>query len=72
MKDVSSVETLDVPEGVTVQIKARKVTVEGPRGKLTKDVGHVQMDLQLVSWGFRILGLGSGCVSWSDSMDGRV
>lgn len=49
MKDISSVESLVVPEGVTVAIKARTVTVEGPRGKLTKNVGHIQMDIQLVS-----------------------
>jgi large subunit ribosomal protein L9e len=49
MKDVSSIETLTVPEGVTVELKARTITVEGPRGKLVKNVGHVQMDIQLVS-----------------------
>ncbi|TYJ53766.1 hypothetical protein B9479_005606 [Cryptococcus floricola] len=48
MKDLSSVETLNVPEGVTVEVKARTVTVEGPRGKLTKNVGHIQMDIQLI------------------------
>ena len=49
MKDISSVESLTIPEGVTVAIKSRIVTVEGPRGKLVKNVGHVQMDIQLVS-----------------------
>jgi large subunit ribosomal protein L9e len=49
MKDISSVESLTIPEGVTVAVKSRIVTVEGPRGKLVKDVGHVQMDIQLVS-----------------------
>ena len=49
MKDISSVETLQVPEGVTVALKARTITVEGPRGSLTKNVGHVAMDIQLVS-----------------------
>lgn len=49
MKDISSIESLNVPEGVTVAIKARTVTVEGPRGKLEKRVGHVQMDIQQVS-----------------------
>ncbi|WRT66107.1 uncharacterized protein IL334_003060 [Kwoniella shivajii] len=48
MKDISSIETLNVPEGVTVALKARTITVEGPRGKLTKNVGHIQMDIQLV------------------------
>ncbi|WVF71727.1 hypothetical protein IAT40_006535 [Kwoniella sp. CBS 6097] len=47
MKDISSVETLTVPEGVTVAIKARNITVEGPRGKIVKNVGHIQMDIQL-------------------------
>ena len=49
MKDISSIETLQVPEGVTVALKARTITVEGPRGSLTKNVGHIAMDIQLVS-----------------------
>lgn len=49
MKDVSSIESLVVPKDVTVEIKARTVTVEGPRGKLVKNVSHIQMDIQLVS-----------------------
>jgi large subunit ribosomal protein L9e len=57
MKDISSVESLTIPEGVTVAIKSRIVTVEGPRGKLVKNVGHVQMDIQLVSGSVNGLGL---------------
>ena len=49
MKDITSNESLDVPEGVTVSIKARKITVEGPRGTLVKHVGHIQMDINMVS-----------------------
>lgn len=49
MKDITSVESLVIPEGVTVTAKARTITVEGPRGTLTKKVGHIQMDIQLVS-----------------------
>lgn len=49
MKDISSVETLAIPSDVTVAIKARKVTVTGPRGTLHKNVGHVSMDIQIVS-----------------------
>lgn len=49
MKDLSKVETLVIPAGVTVTVKARKVTVEGPRGTLKKDIGHVAMDIQIVS-----------------------
>ncbi|KAK1764619.1 60S ribosomal protein L9 [Phialemonium atrogriseum] len=41
MKYIHSEETLLVPEGVTVHIKSRIVTVEGPRGKLTKNLNHL-------------------------------
>jgi hypothetical protein len=67
MKDISSVESLTIPEGVTVAIKSRIVTVEGPRGKLVKNVGHVQMDIQLVS-GFTI-GSGSGGAAYGYGLD---
>ena len=62
MKDISANESLLVPEGVTVAINARTVTVEGPRGKLVKNVGHIQMDLQLVSLEVRYLCSGFGDV----------
>merc|ERR1712059_43774 len=32
---------MGVPEGVKVNIKSRQVTVEGPRGKLYKDLSHL-------------------------------
>ncbi|CAE6395677.1 60S ribosomal protein L9-A [Rhizoctonia solani AG-1 IB] len=48
MRDILSTEELTIPEGVTVQIKSRQITVEGPRGKLVKNVRHVNMDIQLV------------------------
>ncbi|QDS67495.1 hypothetical protein FKW77_001394 [Venturia effusa] len=41
MKYIHSKEELAVPEGVKVHIKSRIVTVEGPRGKLSKDLGHL-------------------------------
>ncbi|KAI1839432.1 hypothetical protein JX266_014357, partial [Neoarthrinium moseri] len=44
MRYIHSEETLEVPEGVSVQIKARKVTVTGPRGKLTKDLSHLAVN----------------------------
>jgi len=47
MRDVLKTEELDIPEGVTVDIKSRLITVEGPRGKLSKNVRHVNMDIQL-------------------------
>ncbi|CEJ90672.1 Putative Ribosomal protein L6 [[Torrubiella] hemipterigena] len=41
MKYIRSEQLLEIPEGVKVTIKTRTVTVEGPRGKLVKNLGHV-------------------------------
>lgn len=41
MRYIHSEETLEVPEGVSVHIKSRNVTVTGPRGKLSKDLSHL-------------------------------
>ncbi|KAG8936627.1 hypothetical protein FRC03_012421 [Tulasnella sp. 419] len=48
MRDVLQTEELDIPEGVTVGIKSRIITVEGPRGKLVRDVHHINMDIRLI------------------------
>ncbi|KAK2466293.1 hypothetical protein APHAL10511_001935 [Amanita phalloides] len=48
MRDVLKTEELDIPQGVEVTIKSRVITVKGPRGTLTKNVRHVDMDIQLV------------------------
>lgn len=49
MRDIRQTEELTVPEGVKVSIKSRLIEVEGPRGKLTKNVRHVNMDIQLIN-----------------------
>ncbi|KAI4152993.1 MAG: hypothetical protein LQ340_002581 [Diploschistes diacapsis] len=41
MKYIHSQETLDVPDKVKVHIRSRIVTVEGPRGKLVKNLQHL-------------------------------
>src|ERR1700728_535821 len=48
MRDVLKTEELDIPEGITVTIKSRLITVTGPRGTLTKNVRHVDMDIRLL------------------------
>jgi len=48
MRDILKTEELDVPEGVAVAIKSRIISVEGPRGKLEKNVRHINMDIQLI------------------------
>lgn len=51
MRDVLKTEELDIPEGVTVEIKARVIKVTGPRGSLTKIIRHVDMDIRVVKAG---------------------
>jgi len=70
MKDITSVETLDIPEGVTVNVKARTVTVEGPRGSLTKNIGHIQMDIQVVSCVLDWIGIGKGIIGLGEKCCG--
>ncbi|CAG8666687.1 16962_t:CDS:2 [Dentiscutata erythropus] len=46
MKDIYKDEELDVPDDVTITIKSRFVKVTGPRGTLTKDLRHINLELQ--------------------------
>ncbi|GKZ39400.1 hypothetical protein AbraIFM66950_000230 [Aspergillus brasiliensis] len=41
MRYIQSEERLPIPENVKVHIRSRIVTVEGPRGKLVKDLSHI-------------------------------
>ncbi|KAK3031019.1 hypothetical protein RJ639_036870 [Escallonia herrerae] len=49
MKTILSSETMDIPEGVKVKVKAKMIEVEGPRGKLTRDFKHLNLDFQLIT-----------------------
>ncbi|KAI8319049.1 protein component of the large ribosomal subunit, nearly identical to Rpl9Ap [Martensiomyces pterosporus] len=46
MKHVYKDATITIPEGVTVDIKSRVVRVTGPRGALSRDMRHINMDIQ--------------------------
>ncbi|TFK43431.1 ribosomal protein L6, alpha-beta domain-containing protein [Crucibulum laeve] len=48
MRDVLKTEELDIPDNVEVSIKARLISVTGPRGTLSKNVRHVDMDIRLL------------------------
>ncbi|TRM67705.1 ribosomal protein L6, alpha-beta domain-containing protein [Schizophyllum amplum] len=48
MRDVLKTEELEIPAGVDVQIKSRQIKVTGPRGTLTKNVRHVDMDIRII------------------------
>lgn len=47
MVKVKSHTSLPIPDGVTVQVKGRKVTVTGKRGTLHKDLKHLQLDFRV-------------------------
>ncbi|GAA5992832.1 hypothetical protein JCM10908_001360 [Rhodotorula pacifica] len=48
MKQIYKEEELEIPEGVTVAVKARIVTVTGPRGTLQKNLQHTNMSIRVV------------------------
>lgn len=48
MKFVCSEQILEIPEGVTVNIKARVIKVTGPRGELTKNLKHINVDFEKI------------------------
>jgi len=47
MKELNSFETVTVPEGLEASVKARVVTVKGPRGTLTKSFKHLAVDIYM-------------------------
>src|SRR6266404_6970163 len=48
MRDILQTEELEIPNGVTVSVKSRVIVVTGPRGTLTKNVRHINMDVRLI------------------------
>lgn len=48
MKNISETEDIKLPSNVKVNIKGRVIEVEGPRGKLQRDLHHVNVDLKLL------------------------
>ncbi len=48
MKTILATQTMDLPEGIKVEIKAKQIRVSGPRGVLTRDFKHLNLDFQLL------------------------
>ncbi|KAG9051443.1 hypothetical protein FS837_006619 [Tulasnella sp. UAMH 9824] len=48
MKNISETEDIKIPSNVKVNIKGRIIEVEGPRGKLQRDLQHVNVDLKVL------------------------
>ncbi|MCE4617068.1 MAG: 50S ribosomal protein L6 [Desulfurococcales archaeon] len=42
VKSVHEIRELEIPEGVTVSIDGSRVIVEGPKGRLERDFGHLE------------------------------
>ncbi|KAJ7965211.1 60S ribosomal protein L9 [Quillaja saponaria] len=49
MKTILSSETMDIPDGVKIKVNAKVIEVEGPRGKLTRNFKHLNLDFQLIT-----------------------
>jgi large subunit ribosomal protein L9e len=49
MKHILQTRDVNIPEGVTLRVKARQIQVKGPRGELTKNFKHVDLDIQKLS-----------------------
>ncbi|CCC68737.1 hypothetical protein NCAS_0B06530 [Naumovozyma castellii] len=49
MKYIQTEQSIEVPEGVTVNIKSRIVKVTGPRGVLNKNLKHIDVTFTKIS-----------------------
>eukprot|EP00898_Chlorokybus_atmophyticus_P001502 jgi/Chlat1/2352/Chrsp17S02625 len=51
MKTIVATQTVDIPDGIKLELKAKKIRVTGPRGVLTRDFKHLQLDMYLLEGG---------------------
>eukprot|EP00525_Craspedostauros_australis_P007821 CAMPEP_0198110790 /NCGR_PEP_ID=MMETSP1442-20131203/2793_1 /TAXON_ID= /ORGANISM="Craspedostauros australis, Strain CCMP3328" /LENGTH=205 /DNA_ID=CAMNT_0043766985 /DNA_START=82 /DNA_END=699 /DNA_ORIENTATION=+ len=49
MKTVLASRTVEIPEGVEVELGSRQMKVTGPLGTLERDFKHVSMELQIIT-----------------------
>ncbi|VFQ72598.1 unnamed protein product [Cuscuta campestris] len=49
MKTILSSETMDIPDEVKIKVKAKQIEVEGPRGRLSRNFKHLNLDFQLIT-----------------------
>merc|ERR1712054_711952 len=54
MRMINKSQTIDIPKNCKVKLGSRKISVEGPRGKLNRDFSHLNVDLYLVDGGKKI------------------
>jgi large subunit ribosomal protein L9e len=46
MKFIVAEQELEIPEGVSVDLKARKIAVKGKLGTLTRSFKHIPIDIR--------------------------
>ncbi|CDS03336.1 hypothetical protein LRAMOSA00738 [Lichtheimia ramosa] len=49
MRDIHKSDELVIPDNVSVKIQSRIINVQGPRGKLTKNLRHLNIEIKLVA-----------------------
>jgi large subunit ribosomal protein L9e len=54
MKTILATQTMDIPEGIKVEIRAKQLRVSGPRGVLTRNFKHLNLDFQLQEEGRKL------------------
>lgn len=47
MREVETLKSIEIPEGVDIKIEGRVVTVNGEKGELTRDFSHAPISIQL-------------------------
>ena len=45
MRTIYQSRIVEVPANVTVEVQARKITVKGPKGSLTREFKHISLDI---------------------------
>ena len=46
MREVETLKSIEIPEGVDIKIEGRVVTVNGEKGELTRDFSHAPISIQ--------------------------
>jgi large subunit ribosomal protein L9e len=54
MKTILSSDTMDIPDDVKLEVRAKQIRVKGPRGTLTRNFKHLNLDLQIVEGGKKL------------------
>jgi len=54
MKTILASQTMDIQEGVKVEVRAKQIKVTGPRGTLTRNFKHLNLDFQLMEGGRKL------------------